>query len=202
MLTIAGNVAYATSIVCSNAFLPGLAREDEEVLAAADGRRGSLEEEVVRLLDPATRASLDQDLGPPSPHQESTSTHHAKVLSLSTSRLSSTGTALGFLSGLLMLIALVIPVTILQGSTASLQLAIGLTGAWWAIFTIPAWIGLPAGEREQQAEKGGKHWLIQAWSTVGRMMRWSEMKSLPNLYTFLLAWIFLSDGSTSYFFIM
>ncbi len=37
-------------------------------------------------------------------------------------------------------------------------------------------------------------WLGRTYARVGRMVRWSEIKALPNLYTFLLAWIFLSDG--------
>ena len=197
-LAIIGNVAYATAAVCSNSFLPGLAREEKDVLLAAaemldDGRGMSVAQEAQGLLASAARADLNQDLSTPTSLKAPPSEDYATLLSLSTSRLSSTNAALGFLSGLLMLVALMMPVTMLHSSTASLQIAVGLCGLWWAVFAIPASFGLPTAGREQ-AEKGDGLWFVAAWVRVGRMVRWSEMKSLPNLYIFLLAWIFLSDG--------
>jgi UMF1 family MFS transporter len=213
LLTIIGNAAYAISIVCANAFLPGLAREDSDVMAAlkaaqgVDGvvprsaySRASVEDEARSLLPdslaPAVRAISTQDLAESSIVEGSPMTRHTTLLSLTTSRLSSTGTALGFLSGVSVLTLLVIPVTALHGSTASLRLAIGLSGAWWAIFTVPAWLGLPTGPKEQMADTVGMEWLKTAWRRVGRMVKPSEIRALPNLFTFLLAWIFLSDGTS------
>lgn len=208
VLTVVGSVAYATSIVCSNAFLPGLAKGDEKVSMASRAmvnsddvaeRRMSFVEETERLLASAVRADPTSDLFPPT-LEPGPDTPYSTSLSLSTSRLSSTGTALGFLSGLVMLIALIVPVTLLHGTTASLQLAIGLSGVWWAVFTVPAWYGLPGGDREGGGKAGSRTGLVNAWRRVGGMVRWSEMKALPNLYTFLLAWIFLSDGMWSFHF--
>ena len=190
-LTIVGNAAYATSIVCANAFLPGLAREDEGVMALAkeDGFERTREEEEEQQLLPS-RGALSESTEVESPP----ASRYASLLSLTISRLSSTGTALGFLSGVSVLVLLVIPVTLLHGSTASLCLAIGLSGVWWAVFTIPAWVGLPSGSRHPGQGGGRARWMSKGWARVGSMLRWSEMKALPNLYTFLLAWIFLSDG--------
>ncbi|RSH95194.1 Autophagy- protein 22 [Saitozyma podzolica] len=212
LLTIVGNVAYAVSIVCANAFLPGLAREDPDVAAAlkasqGDGddgvvpetayARASVDEEARSLLPetlvPAVRAISAQDLADAPALEGSATTHHATLLSLTMSRLSSTGVALGFLSGVSVLTLLVIPVTVMHGTTASLRLAIGLSGAWWAIFTVPSWLGLPSGPREPLQGRAGE-WLSAAWKRVGGMITPREIRALPNLFTFLLAWIFLSDG--------
>lgn len=184
-----GNASYATSIVCQNAFLPGLAKEDVEVVKAARGNGSEREEgEEEGLLSSAVQASSTQDLA----DTDDTQRHYAKVLSLTTSRLSSTGTALGFFSGVVVLALLTIPVTILHGSTTALRLAVGLTGVWWGVFTIPAWVGLPGGTRSIGKESLGV-WV--GWKRVGQMIRPAEMKSLRNLFLFLLAWIFLSDGT-------
>ena len=130
-----------------------------------------------------------------SPHDLKTTTHVATSLSLTTAHLSSTAIAIGYFSGVSVLAVLLVPITILHGSIASLRLAIGLCGAWWAFFTVPVWLGLPGGTIEENDSeiraKGGS----QTWLRVRRMVRWQEMKALPNLYTFLLAWIFLSDGA-------
>ncbi|WVR08980.1 hypothetical protein IAU60_006040 [Kwoniella sp. DSM 27419] len=219
LLFIVGNTAYATSIVCSNAFLPVLAREDADVLeahrsshnVAAGDAEPFADEEAVESADqdgshllperilPAVRAISSADLAesdpipkPSSSAQEATE-HYESLLSLTTSRLSSTGTALGFLSGVSVLALLLIPVLSLHGSTLSLRLAIGLSGIWWAAFTLPAWIGLPGGSDTDNFERKLTS-LSEAWQRIGRLVRPSEMRKLPNLYRFLVAWMFLSDG--------
>ncbi|WVQ93114.1 hypothetical protein IAU59_000178 [Kwoniella sp. CBS 9459] len=237
LLFIVGNTAYATSIVCNNAFLPTLAKEDEAVkqaygqsLAAqhheapnqeeeADGgdlvmgagienahSRASLDEEARNglpdVLVPAVRAISVTDLAesdpaqiPKTPIQPTSMTQYETLLSLTTSRLSSTGTALGFLSGVSVLALLLIPVLILEGSTFALRLAIGISGIWWAIFTVPSWLGLPGGDGSSKEQGSGRTaGLKDAWKRIGRMITPSEIRKLPNLYRFLLAWMFLSDG--------
>ncbi|WRT69167.1 uncharacterized protein IL334_006151 [Kwoniella shivajii] len=218
-LFIIGNTAYATSIVCSNAFLPALAREDEDVInalaeshntqpdseeAETDAvRRANSVEEGSNLLPqrivPAVRAISSIDLAESDPIPKSpisrphgSKSHYESLLSLTVSRLSSTGTALGFLSGVSVLALLLIPVLLLDGSTFSLRLAIGLSGIWWGIFTIPSWLGLPSGNKEDRRQPVGG--LKDAWKRIGNMVKLNEMEKLPNLYTFLVAWMFLSDG--------
>ncbi|OCF35669.1 UMF1 family MFS transporter [Kwoniella heveanensis BCC8398] len=231
LLFIVGNTAYATSVVCNNAFLPILAKEDEDVQqvyqqSRRHGRaaydtdvssdrennaysRASLDEEARNLLPgvliPAVRAISTTDLAESDPAQisktpisPSSRTHYETLLSLTTSRLSSTGTALGFLSGVSVLTLLLIPVLLLEGSTFALRLAIGLSGIWWAIFTIPSWRGLPGGGGDGTSKEdraiGRAGGLKDAWKRIGRMISPREIRKLPNLYGFLLAWMFLSDG--------
>lgn len=217
-----GNAAYGTSIVCANAFLPGLAREDPEVQVAhkvvqrvedhtADDdelelaqSRASVDDEARRLLPPVipdrvgeaiTSISTTDLAEPHTPIRPGPAAHYTSLLSLTTSRISSIGTALGFFSGVSVLALLIVPVTLMGGTTSSLRVAVGVSAIWWGVFTIPAWRGLPAGEPSDKlsAAEGG---LARGWKRVGSMIRPGEIRSLPNLFTFLLAWIFLSDGSS------
>lgn len=237
MITLVGNITYAGSIVCANAFLPGLAREDPAVVAArvaspspsraslsdpvddpgngngeagtdADTDVGSAARDasidrvgldVHSLLAPSPAPDLDAEesralLSSPTPTPSTTSSKaaYAHLLSRTMSRLSSTGVAIGFFSGVAMLALLSIPVVAGGGSTRSLMLAVGLSAAWWGVFTVPAAMGLPGGPKERAPER----WLRTAWRRVGGMVRPSQMRELPNLFTYLLAWIFLSDGES------
>jgi UMF1 family MFS transporter len=224
ILTIIGNAAYGTSIVCANAFLPGLAREDPAVQAAfqalpdAEAEESDLEltmsrtsldtegEEGRRLLPspiPEVAASVISAIStaelansPISPSDAGTAhAHYHALLSVTTSRISSIATALGFLSGVSVLALLIIPVTLMGGTTSSLRLAVGVSAIWWAVFTIPAWRKLPGGTLSKQTQhRSGGIGLSQGWRRVGGMIKPSEIRQLPNLFTFLLAWIFLSDG--------
>lgn len=210
-LTIIGNVGYATSIVCANAFLPGLAREDPAVLKGVPGftrqgeRGGDEDEEEGRaLLSNLAESVLSSErlvvddrerLG----HLTNNGANSKTILSLAMSRISATGTAIGFGSGVTVLGLLLIPVVIGEGSTTSLCLAIGLSGLWWSVFTVPAWFGLPSGSRHLEkagATPGLFGSLGTGWSRVGGMIHPQEIRKLPNLFTFLLAWIFLSDGKS------
>ncbi|ADV23204.1 UMF1 family MFS transporter [Cryptococcus gattii Ru294] len=224
LLNIVGNATYATSIVCSNAFLPGLAKEDVDVQkaweeAAPEDSQEALgdvneddeeesrrivntEDEATHLLPdrliPAIRAISTQDLALSDPLTKSVEPfsakkHYESLLSLTTSRLSSTGTAIGFFSGVSVLTLLLVPVMALGGSTFSMRLAIGLSGVWWALFSVPTWMGLPGGAPGQESDFNASQ-VKEAWLKIGRMIAPKQMRQLPNLYIFLLAWIFLSDG--------
>jgi len=131
-------------------------------------------------------------------------------LSRATSRISSFGIALGYGAGICLLIVALIPVTLLHGSTFSLRLAIGLSGIWWAVFTIPAAIWLPGPGAHRRgvhlatdgAALGDKEWnfweeTVAAWRRLGTMLRWNEVKKLGNTFKYLAAWFLLSDGFTT-----
>lgn len=206
ILTIIGNASYATSIVCANAFLPDLAREEEEgTKANRDAQDDSTPENDGGVLGGYVRASLDEArrLLPESLVAEPVSIgdlsgepRPAHSFSMTTSRISSIGVALGFFSGVSVLALLIIPITLMGGTTASMRLAVGVSACWWAVFTIPAWLGLPG-----SVGKGGDilqtGWIQRGWRKVGDMIKPSEIGALPNLFTFLFAWIFLSDGMFS-----
>jgi UMF1 family MFS transporter len=176
LITIISNVCYATSLVCANAFLPVLAREDPSVIAAITPRHEGGDEGEEDALLPVPE--LDVNL----------TVQQDKVLSLTVSRLSSMATGLGFFSGVFVLALLTIPISLSGGSTKGLCIAVGLCGIWWGVFTLPAAIGLPGGAREDAGS------YFEGWRKVGQMIQPSEIRMLPNLFIFLFAWIFLSDG--------
>lgn len=203
---VVSNTGYAISIVCANAFLPGLAKEDPAVVTAARSWEGESshtregDEEEQALLSATQGLASLIDIQPESPSvalsqnpegPEGDQTQ-STLLSLTMSRISSTGVGIGFFSGVTVLALLIVPVTLGGGSTASLRLAIGLSGIWWAVFTIPSWLGLPGGSRN--AGEAPSISLASAWKRVGNMVSPRQMRRLPSLYTFLLAWVFLSDG--------
>ncbi|KAL7421294.1 Autophagy protein 22 [Cryptotrichosporon argae] len=226
-LAVLSSIAHATAGVCSNAFLPALARADPAVRAAAgldadadvvgDGdvggdvdvdRDGTADgdatplrpsvDEARRLL-PTTPAivisSADlaaTDPGAPSSEADAddAAATPARALATAMSRLSATQTAVGFSTGLAVLSALLVPVSLGHGSTRTLQRVTGAAAAWWALAALPAALGLPGGERAKAPDR----WARQAWVKVGSMVRADERRRLPNLFMYLLAWVFLSDG--------
>lgn len=209
ILTITGNIAYAIANVCSNAFLPSLAKEDEAVKIAwkeilsneADDTIEEGEDETagsIRILperlEPIVCAISVYDLAEHPSIPQTPEARYTALLSQTTSRLSSIGTAIGFFSGVTVTALLLIPVMLIHGSTAGLKVAIALSGLWWGVFLIPAWLGLPGGEKDKEDCRGGPQWVSKGWKRVGGMVSVKEMRAIPNLYMFLLAWIFLSDG--------
>lgn len=166
MLTITGNVGYAIGTVCSNAFLPELAREvcnpgpynameaeaerrwaenEHEPLLEEGGQedgpsRGVIPRSLARAAGAVVHGAAGahpqtEELPAPSAPVEpdgiasDVTSPHTDDLSCTTSRLSSTCTALGFFSGVSVLALLLIPVTLMSGSSFSLRLAVGLSGA-------------------------------------------------------------------------
>ena len=221
LLTITGNIGYAVGTVCSNAFLPELARE---VNGANGDNQGGAEAEPLleetaggdvtdgRPQGPVTRLTQAVVHGAAGAHPQTEELPPASApiepsaiaadiidkttrsdLSFITSRLSSTCTALGFFSGVTVLALLLVPVTLMGGSTFSLRLAVGISGAWWITFLVPAALGLPGSTIEDSVTMPS---VKEGWRRVGRMVRIQEMKRLQNLFKFLLCWIFLSDGTS------
>lgn len=143
--------------------------------------------------------------------------HHAEynsTLSTATSRISALGIAIGYGAGIILLILSLIPVTKLGGSTFSLRLAIGSSGIWWALFSIPSALWLPStssmkdvdssewGDDPAVPQMSDEQWsmtreIINAWKRLGGMLRPSEIKKLRNTFKYLAAWFLLSDGFTT-----
>lgn len=225
-LAICANVGFGASVVAMNAYLPTLAREDREVVNALENLRAA-EADISEPVqgDGGSYNSSDSDgvaetaaepllsgertynphLVDASPEMKELRSEYTSILSQTTSRISSTGIALGYFSGIAALIIALIPVTKLGGSTFALRLAIGMSGAWWALFTIPAWAWLPGSGGEGSGKKQSEHiWILRneiwkAWKRVGQMLRWREIKRLRNTFWFLGAWFLLSDGKFSSF---
>ncbi|THH32735.1 hypothetical protein EUX98_g1445 [Antrodiella citrinella] len=225
-LAVLANIGFGASMVATNAYLPMLAQESEDVLRCKYELIQYTESHPAASLPRQRNHSLDTDesedpLLPPvagneqvDEHLVSLSTAYNATLSRATSKISSLGIALGYLSGITLLFIALVPVTKLGGSTFSLRLAIGMSGVWWALFTLPAAMWLPsiastpkaptaAGEWDdsgspEEAEKwsAGRE-IINAWKRLGAMLRWREIKKLRGTFQYLAAWFLLSDGFTT-----
>ncbi|KIJ40295.1 hypothetical protein M422DRAFT_32337 [Sphaerobolus stellatus SS14] len=194
ILACGSNVGFGVSVVAMNSYLPNLARETKEVRAALA---------ELRIQQEAELADSDIDLSSP-PKVTAEQTYHAAV-ARSTSQISAFGIALGYLAGVVLLILTIIPVSKLHSSTFSLRLAIGVSGIWWAIVSVPAGIWLPNStsltlvEGAEVRIQDAKQWswtgeIKAAWVRLARMLRWSEIKRLRNSFWYLGAWFLLSDG--------
>jgi UMF1 family MFS transporter len=142
-------------------------------------------------------------------------------LSRATARISSHGIALGYTAGILLLLLTVIPVQRAGGSTDALRFAIGGSGVWWALFSIPALLLLPGAKGSEEAQILGvieereglltneltsevapvvaTEWslrqeVVDAWRRLGDMLRWENIRRLRNTFRYLAAWFLLSDG--------
>ncbi|KAF8197141.1 MFS general substrate transporter [Pholiota molesta] len=217
LLAMFSNVGFGASIVAMNAYIPSLAREAPEVVKILDQLQ-ALEDTSMADVDSDPYISTENPAAPllassapadVAKKQELEAEYQAE-LSRSTSRISSLGIALGYGAGICLLIVALIPVTKLHGSTFSLRLAIGLSGLWWAVFTIPAALWLPSSHpvslapdrRNAEVNTDNKAWstrreIIAAWIILGNMLRWSEIKKLRNTFKYLAAWFLLSDGFTT-----
>ena len=145
----------------------------------------------------------------------------SEKLSRATARISSLGIALGYAAGILLLLVTVLPVQHAGGSTNALRFAIGASGAWWALFSIPALLLLPGARELEKTQKAdvteereglltsepaseaapvvAAEWTLQqevvdAWKRLGDMLRWGNIRRLRNTFRYLAAWFLLSDG--------
>lgn len=181
-------------------------REDEPLLQSPDENEDNASEP---LLSSRHEAS-EQEVHPITAGVATLSEAYNTALSRATSRISSQGIALGYAAGILLLVIALVPVTLLHGTTFSLRLAIGLSGIWWAVFSLPAAAWLPSGKKTKEVRvEGEEAWgaeddskeewstgkeIVKAWKRLGNMLRWREVKKLRNTFKFLAAWFLLSDG--------
>lgn len=220
VLGICANVGFGASVVAMNAYLPTLARASEEVVSrfaklhsVSHSTDAPVASQEVGSSEPLLADDHDQD----SEHVTTLRAAYNTALSRATSRISSQGIALGYAAGILMLVVALVPVTLMHGTTFSLRLAIGLSGAWWALFSLPSAAWLPSnatsgtvvseedgewdsGDADESMNVEGKTWsttreIAKAWKRLGGMLRWREVKRLRYTFQYLAAWFLLSDGA-------
>ncbi|KIM61007.1 hypothetical protein SCLCIDRAFT_93871, partial [Scleroderma citrinum Foug A] len=224
VLAICANVGFGTSVVAMNAYLPALASASPEVMPArinfeglsspsAHVRTSEEETDSEHLSSGGNESVIMPLLGTSASLKDNDEFNVA--LSRATSRISSLGIASGYGAGIILLLLALIPVTKLHGSTFSIRLAIGLSGVWWAAFSIPAALWLPrtagtAATHINEASHVGsafvkeddQDWtilgeIVAAWKRLGEMLRWSQIKRLQHTFRYLTAWFLLSDGFTT-----
>ncbi|KAG2071202.1 autophagy-type protein 22 [Suillus decipiens] len=213
LFAILANVGFGASVVAMNAYLPSLAKDFLEVVQAYPELPSSFENQdedatLAASVDLELESSFeisDPLLGHPI-HPSTSQSNYTAALSRATSRISSLGIASGYCAGIILLLVALIPVTRLDGSTFSLRLAIGLSGIWWALFSIPAAVWLPSTSDIDEPESGSikpdDDWtfsseIAAAWKRLGVMFHWREIKRLQHTFRYLAAWFLLSDGFTT-----
>jgi MFS transporter, UMF1 family len=184
-------VAFGASLVCLNAFLPLLVRnhpslqsEPEEVPPQESGVYSAIpQDETVQALTEVTASETQQSLF------------------LST-RISTQGIAVGYSSGVFLQLT-TIPLIILTGSTTkSLQLAVLVSGLWWALFSIPAAIWMRPRPGPPLPASKSNHPVRQVIGYIGYGWKvifatLAQAKRLKDVMLFLAAWFLLSDGYTT-----
>lgn len=137
-----------------------------------------------------------------------------------TARLSAYGQAIGYASGIALLIVLLIPLNILsksphppsnpvpppviarklfskQSPVVAIRACVSLTGVLWALLSVPA---IALIRKDTVAKEGGENILTYkeaikaAWKRLHQTFQVAEIKQLQSTYWFLLAWASLSDG--------
>lgn len=206
LLACTSNVGFGASVVAMNSYLPSLARETKEVREALQILIQS------RQQNPAISEDVEEpgiQLDDILPLKSQPEEAYKTAVSRSTSQISSLGIALGYVAGIVLLIFAIIPVSLLRSSTYSLRLAIGMSGIWWAVMTVPAGFWLPTGQELMEMDGAGGvrvhdttawSWSKEikgAWVRLGQMLRWREIKRLRNTFWYLSAWFVLSDGKTN-----
>ena len=143
VLAVLAIVSFGASIVAMNAYLPSLARSardvrDKAIIVERLREAGPIPDEDGNPApdadaygsfgfssDPHPQSRSDaQETGTNDPHLEHALQAYNTALSRATSKISSRGIALGYSAGILLLFVALIPVTVLEGSTFSLRLAV------------------------------------------------------------------------------
>lgn len=193
LLTIGANVAFGASTVCLNAFLPSLAASSPVVASASERLYESIES-LRAYAEPGSssdRLALSQNVARA---QEAYAQDKASVMAA----ISSRAIAAGYAAGIGVLVVMLVPVTLMKGSTFSLRVALFVSGLWWAALGTVALVWLRPAATSQVKETLSSSSLSfsdsvkEGWRSLGRMLL--EWRRLPNTFVFLASWFLLSDS--------
>ncbi|KAH9817921.1 autophagy-related protein 22-like protein [Melampsora americana] len=165
---ILSNVSLGCSLVCLNSFIPSICKNQTEV---------SMRKERIELEENPSESLIEE---------------YDVILSHSISNLSAKGISIGFSAGILALFISLIPVTIREGDTTSLRWAVGSSGIWWAIFTIPAALWLPPSNWKTLNRSNQTLNPMKSWKEFGKMLKARDR--LKHTFYYLMAWFLLSDA--------
>lgn len=218
VLAIVSNTSFGASYVLLNSFLPVLVRhhpdaqspdrvKDLDSLSALPTApaRASAEASTSRASadDADDRAGAEAALLPRPTEAvvaiERAFDDDAAVQMKVSARISSNGTGIGYLAGIIVqLLAVAIVVVFRQNNLLAIKLALFLIGAWWAVFTIPSAIWLrPRPGPPLKLTGGGKRasfltYAAHGWKSLGKTAL--RARRLKDMLLFLGAWFLLSDS--------
>ena len=213
ILTIISNTSFGASFVLLNSFLPLLVRNHPDVIEARrtqtpdlldsglessrmEDSTGSLD---VNRIDSSSPLLADQSLHASEYRLDSKATHSeitSKELELSTS-MSAKGISIGYGAALFVQCVSIAILIFLNNTTWSQRVVLGMVGAWWAIFTIPAamWLRPRPGPPLTNKHKGRFAWLAYlaySWKSLYRTAVLA--RRLSDIMLFLAGWFLLSDA--------
>jgi len=216
ILAIISNTCIGASFVLLNSFLPVLVRHHRIVL---DSKSASLVNhhrgqghcaEIEDDDDLAAASSISSSQGllsaayKPATSGDSSRSPAAisPELQMST-KISSTGISIGYVSAILVQILSVFILYNLGQSTFSLRVVLFLIGAWWFLFSVPCifWLrprpGPPLHHLDPNAGATTTFfaYLAEAWRSLFRTI--ARARRLKDVLLFLAAWFLLADASAT-----
>ncbi|KAG8756507.1 Autophagy protein 22 [Ceratobasidium sp. 428] len=190
--TVLSNVSFGASFVLLNAFLPVLVRNHPVV--QSQHKTSILTDDD--MDDPQT----ETDALIASPSSQSAT---VAALALST-RISSTGVAIGYLAGALLQVVAIFIVRGASSPILGLELILFIVGLWWAGFSIFVGMWMRPRPGPPLPRMNGKQRTLEeeekiGWEAVGYAWRklWVTIrlaKQLKDVMLFLAAWFCMSDG--------
>ena len=204
-LAIFGNVAFGSSFVLLNSFLPLYVRYHPSVLAKTQQTR-----EDVSTASENPNSNSEDDLNHEDTPEDSTSgllasgeaqpsqlAQSGTSVELETStKISSRGIGIGYSAAVILQIISVLLVKALGGTLWSLRVVLFLIGLWWALFTIPSAIWLrprpgPPLEFEGNSNSSRRRfwfaYLTHSWKSLGRTLL--HARRLKDVMFFLLGYV-------------
>lgn len=189
-----GNVSFGCVMVLLNSFLTEIRTNAPSVRAAL----ADVLEAEAALVTARERARNTGDRHEVELRQEQLSSAHATYdherESIS-GRTSARAIASGYASGIVCLALLLIPIVQAHSSPQSLRFAIGASGLYWGLASIPAifWLRpMHLLSPPKSSTITGLEAVKQSWRGLGQMIR--EYKRLPVTFLYLACWFLLSDG--------
>ncbi|KAG0258181.1 Autophagy protein 22 [Mortierella polycephala] len=171
VLVIISNVAFGASWVLYYAFIPTLARDHPDVVAAKQS---------------AGNGAADIDI-------KDAWAHYHYIQDKVSNTLSSHSMAVGYGAGVALLIIAAGIALAMDQTTYSMQLGMALAGLWWfavSFFTMkymPAQPGAPL--------SGDVNLFLYSWRRLGKTLY--EARLLKETFKYLVSWFILSDGSST-----
>lgn len=207
LLAILANVCFGASFVLLNSFLPLLVRYHPSVRAALfnssngldSSTDGANEADEHNTAD-TTQALLGQFRDSRSRSRKTTDVSSELLLS---TRISSNGIGIGYISAVIVQLIAVAIILVTQSKSHSTTLALRIVllfiGSWWLAFTLPAalWLRPRPGppipfSTDGKQRRDWASYIAYAWGTLWKTVR--RARRLKDTVLFLTAWFLLSDG--------
>ncbi|KAL9587039.1 MAG: hypothetical protein Q9212_000491 [Teloschistes hypoglaucus] len=207
LLAILANVCFGASFVLLNSFLPLLVRYHPSVRAALYNSSSGLDRSTDGVneaddhnMDDTSQALLGQARDSRSRSRKTTDVSSELLLS---TRISSNGIGIGYISAVIVQLIAVAIILVTQSKSRSTTLALRIVlffiGSWWLAFTLPAalWLRPRPGppipfSADGKQRRNWASYISYAWGTLWKTVR--RARHLKDVVLFLTAWFLLSDG--------